>query len=170
MNVEFLREPRLFAGRPLIRFHGHRAGEVEYLRTAACGLADGRCAEFSLHEQPRADMIGGCRFVCERGDENIGVRLPFPDSRLSSLTPMKLGGRWKKSCDRSLAAGGAGNCPSVATEFISLACADVSAVRELCRCMTHSIERTGQQAAWSGAMLEIPEEHSDRCDRVILMV
>lgn len=52
--------------------------EVEALRTACRELADGKRAEFVLHEQPWVEPIGGCAFVWKFGAKDIGVRLPRP--------------------------------------------------------------------------------------------
>ncbi len=61
MKLEFLDEGSTDC--PLIRLYGYRAEEVEHLRAACRDLADGRCTEFSLHEQPWVDAIGGCKFL-----------------------------------------------------------------------------------------------------------
>jgi hypothetical protein len=78
MKVEFLAGDPADWPLPLIRLFDYRAGHVERLRQACEDLAEGRRAEFRLHDQPWVEALGGCRFVWRAGAKDAGVRLPAP--------------------------------------------------------------------------------------------
>jgi hypothetical protein len=78
MKTEFLRDGAQEC--PLIRLFAYRPGEVVRLWQACRDLADGRIAEFVLHDQPWIEPIAGCRFIWRASAEDRGVVLPARES------------------------------------------------------------------------------------------
>jgi len=80
MKIEYLDGDR--PPLPLVRLFDFQAREVNALREACNGLADGTLTEFLLHEQPWAESVNQCQFVWRTSQKDIGVRLRSPGQPL----------------------------------------------------------------------------------------
>jgi hypothetical protein len=76
MKIEYLDGSR--SPLPLVRLFDFRPDEVNALRQVCNDLADGKLTEFSVHEQPWARQVNGCRFLWRAAQKDIGVPLPSP--------------------------------------------------------------------------------------------
>jgi hypothetical protein len=61
---------------PLVRLYEFRSEEVKTLCDVCNDLADGRKADFSVHEQSWAQPVNGCRFIWRASKNDVGVRAP----------------------------------------------------------------------------------------------